>query len=52
MIGTTYPFAMDGRAPKLMPYVEGEDYGTLKMIVRHTAGEQHKIVLKLEIFTE
>ena len=49
-VGTTVPFGIDGRAPKLLPYVAGQDYGTLKMIVRHSAGYEHKVTLKLEIF--
>jgi len=41
---------MDGRAPKLLPYNDTYHTGRLILRCRHTAGDQHKIMLVLEYY--
>lgn len=43
---------MDGRAPKLLPYVSGQHYTQVCLRARHSAGFQHKSQVVIEWYEE
>ena len=42
--------AVDGRAPKLLPYNEGQHTNKIRFTIRHLAGKKHDFHISFEIF--